>query len=191
MQESSARSRTAEWRQAPAPENDRFRDFSRGVSLAEAQGPSHGDIRSEAEDAGSFGAVSGAFVAGTFGRKSGASPSSGPVTVSWGASAKEPVTMPPQSLGAAREASTAACSGDVRDMLDNCLEAVWNIHHRHMADEDWQDIRIDILATTGQINGLVNAMTQTFPGHNAAKYVVPLLKDGQKKTARHGGAFFL
>lgn len=95
--------------------------------------------------------------------------------------------MPPQSLGAAREASTAACSGDVRDMLDNCLEAVWNIHHRHMADEDWQDIRIDIPATTGQINGLVNAMTQTFPGHNAAKYVVPLLKDGQKKLRAMAG----
>ena len=64
MQESSARSRTAEWREAPAPENDRGRDFTRGVSFGEAQGLSRGDIRSEAEDAGSFGAVSGAFVAG-------------------------------------------------------------------------------------------------------------------------------
>ena len=89
--------------------------------------------------------------------------------------------MPPQSLGAAREASTAACSGDVRDMLDNCLEAVWNIHHRHMADEDWQDIKIDIPATASKLHGLVDAMTHAFPGHAAAKGVVRLLKEGQQK----------
>ncbi len=181
MQESSARSRTAEWRQAPAPENDRFRDFSRGVSLAEAQGPSHGDIRSEAEDAGSFGAVSGAFVAGTFGRESGASPSSGAVTEPCGASAKEPVTMPPQSFGAACEASTAACSGDVRDMLDTCLEEVRNISRRHRAGEAWRNIAADIPATDRKLYELVDAMTHAFPGHAAAKGVVRLLKEGQQK----------
>ena len=169
MQESSARSRTSEWREAPAPENDRGRDFTRGVSFGEAQGPSHGDIRSEAEDEGSFGAVSGAFVAGTFGRESGASPSSGPVTV------------PPQSFGAAREASTAACSGDVRDMLDMCLEEVRNISRRHREGEAWRNIAADIPATDRKLYELVDAMTHAFPGHAAARGVVRLLKEGQQK----------
>ena len=186
-QESSARSRTAECRQAPATENDRGRDFSRGVSFGEAQGLSRGDIRSEAEDAGSFGAASGAAVARTFGRESGASLSSGAVTVPWGASAKEPVTAPPQSLGTVREASTAACSGDLRDMLDTCLEEVWNISRRHRAGEDWQNIATDIPATDRKLHELVKAMTQTFPGHDAANDVVRLLKDGQKKLRAMAG----
>ncbi len=89
--------------------------------------------------------------------------------------------MSPQSFGAAREASTAACSGDLRDMLDTCLEEVWNISRRHRADEDWQNIKIDILVTASKLHELVDAMTRTFPGHDAANKVVHLLKEGQQK----------
>lgn len=166
--EAPARSRTAEWRQAPAPENGMGRESSRGMSFGEAQGSSRGEIRSEAASAESFGSASGATVAKTFGRESGTSLSS------------EPVTVPPQPFGAAREASNAACSGDARDMLDTCLEEVWNISRRHRAGEDWRNIATDISATDRKLHGLVDAMTQTFPGHEAAKEVVRLLKDVQK-----------
>ncbi len=131
-QESSARSRSGEWRQDPAPENDRSRESSRGVSLGEG------------ERHGVFPGMRGAA---------------------------EP--------GAAREALNTACSGDVRDMLDTCLEELWNISRRHRAGEGWRNIAIDIPATDRKLHGLIDAMTQTFPGHDAAKEIVRLLEEIQ------------